>query len=57
MTNPEAQMAWRLRLRGLLLGEGWKDPKVNQIAKRQAELFAEMNRLDEELRVLAEAPE
>ena len=53
------EVAWRLRSeRGLLLpidnDAHYVDPAVAKIAKRQSELMAEMDQLDNELRRLAE---
>ena len=56
MTNPTTtEMAWRLRQRGLIpMPHGnYVDPRVNEIVQRQTELNAEFEKLDLELKALA----
>ena len=52
-----AQMAWRLRLRGLLFAgpKEYETPRLKEIAFRQRELMDEMDALDNELRQMAKS--
>jgi hypothetical protein len=50
-----AQMAIRLRQRGLLLRSNaeFENPRLKEIAEQQEKLFAEIDKLDKEIKQLA----